>query len=313
MKWSSGTSWIDMGFLTAQWGDMPSVVIDPSDNKPIVAFEDNVNSGRAHVKKWSSGTSWTDLGFPSTGNVKGWYRPPSIALDPSDNKPLVAFGDDDNGGKIHVMKWSYATSWNDLGLVSTGEGHYPTIAVDPSDNKPIVVFVDLANGEMAHVMKWSYATSWNDLGFPSAGVTTGTVIAIDPSDYKPVVAYVDWPGGINSDLGAYIHVKKWSSGTSWTDLGILSQRWSDNPSITIDPSDNKPVVVFRDWENNVGPGNFIHVKKWSEGTSWIGLGYPSEGPSVLSSIAIDPSDNKPVVMYADAWEGDARVYVSKHP
>ncbi len=313
-KWSDNTSWTDMGFLTTVLGDHPSLTIDPSDNKPIVVFVDNMNNGRAHVKKWDTGTSWIDLGFPSTGDTRGWTRPPSITIDPSDNKPVVAFGDDDNSGRIHVTKWSSGTSWTDLGLVSAGSGYSPSIAIDPSDDKPIVAFVDNVIDGRAHVKKWDTVTSWTDLGLISAGLTLGTVVAIDPSDNKPIVAFVEYTVDYYSP--SQVHVKKWSSGILWTDLGYPSQVNSDSVSIAIDPSDNKPVVVFRDWANDsnlLGHENGIHVKKWSGGTSWFGLGYPSEGPSFGPSIAIDPSDNKPVVMFGDSVHGDGNVYVSKHP
>ena len=310
MKWSDGTSWTDMGFLTSYMGDHPSLTLDPSDNKPVVVFVDNANNGRTRVMKWDSDTSWTDLGFASTGDTRGWWRQPSIVLDPSDNKPIVAFADGDNGWRIHVKKWSSFTSWTSFGFVGSGVGYYPSVAIDPSDNKPVVAFVDVANSDRAHVMKWSNYTSWTDLGFLSTGVTASTVMAVDPSDNNPVVAFVNTP----SDPA--LQVKKWSSGTSWTDLGNPSKRWSDSPSIAIDPSDNKPVVAFRDWANDdyfYGTGNGLHVKKWSSGTSWTGLGYPSEGPSAGASITIDPIDFKPIVIYGDSVDGSGNVYVSKHP
>ena len=288
-------------------GDHPSLTIDPSDNKPVVVFVDNVNSGKAHVKKWDSGTTWTDMGFPATGNCQGWWRPPSITIDPSDNKPVVVFVDADNGRKAQVKKWSIGTTWTDLGFPSTGVASYPSIAIDPSDNKPVVAFVDVANGEKARVMKWSSGTSWTDLGFPSTGVTSSTVLAIDPSDNKPIVAFVDNPTGY-----AKVHVMKWSSVTTWTDLGFPGVRESGNPSIVIDPIDKKPIVSIRDWQggdtfSDGRPG--IHVKKWSGGTTWTGLGFPVEGAGFVSSITIDPSDNKPVVLCT----ADSRVYVAKHP
>jgi hypothetical protein len=305
-KWSSGTTWTDLGFLTAAHGDHPSITIDPSDNKPVVVFVDNVNNAKARVMKWSSGTSWTDLGFPSTGDCRGWWRPPSITIDPSDNKPVVVFVDLDNNHVPQVKKWSSGTTWTDLGFPSTGVGEYPSITIDPSDNKPVVVFVDNNIGGRAHVMKWSSGTSWTDLGFPSTGEATLTTITIDPLDNNPIVVFVN-------EVVDKVQVKRWSSGTSWTDLGYPSYTTCDSPSIAIDPSDNKPVVAFQDWSPVPGT-KVVHVKKWSSGTSWIGLGWPSSPePSCDPSIAIDPSDNQPVVMYSDTFEADAKVYVAKHP
>jgi hypothetical protein len=306
MKWSSGTSWTDLGTLPS--GEQCTITVDPADNKPIVACGGGAD---ATVMKWDIDTTWTDLGFPSTGWTKG---APSITIDPSDNKPVVAVHDDDNDGKILVMKWDIDTTWIGLGFASTGEGISPSIAIDPSDNKPVVAYVDVANGEKTHVMKWDSVITWTDLGFPSTVATYGTVIAIDPSDNKPVVAYVDESSGGPSGVGG-VQVKKWSSGTSWTDLGYPSPSRSENPSIAIDPTDNKPIVAIRDFQGPMANPSttFIHVKKWSDGTSWTGLGFPSEVEGVVSSITIDPSDNKPVVIYTDTGGPGERVYVAKHP
>jgi hypothetical protein len=306
-KWSSGTSWTNLGFLTSSNGDQPSIIMDLSDNKPLVVFQDNVNSAKVRVLKWSSGTSWTDLGFVSSGASQDYYRVPSIRMDPSDNKAVVVFVDASTGDKVQVKKWSSGTSWTDLGYASTGAGYFCSLALDPSDNKPVVAFIDMANGEKPHAKKWSAGTSWTDLGYPSIGASSAAAMAISASDSKPVVAFIDDPTGATK-----VHVTKWSIGTSWIDLGYPSQRSSDSPSLVIDPSDNKPIIAFRDWAVPPDlPEADIHVKKWSSGTSWTGLGWPVAGPSSGTSIAIDPSDGKPFAMYTDPTDG--RIYVAKMP
>jgi hypothetical protein len=312
LKWSSGNYWVDFGFVSTGNDGETSLVLDPSDDKPIVVYVDSGNNARTRVKKWDSGTSWIDLGFVSSGPTNGWYNQPSITLDPSDNKPVVAFSDGDNGWKIHVKKWSTDTNWTDLGFVSSGEGYFPSITIDPTDNNPILAFVDAPDGQKARVMKWS-GSSWIDLGYPNTGTSLSTRVVIDPSDNKPIVAFVDSTAG-----GEIVYVKKWDSGTTWINLGHPSSYLgypinynSREPSIVIDPSDNKPVVSFQDWESPLGAD--IHVKKWDSGTTWTGIGWPSSGSSVYSSIAIDPVDFKPVVMYTESYEPDAKVFVSKHP
>ncbi len=56
----------------------------------------------------------------------------------------------------------------------------------------------------------------------------------------------------------------------WISMGSPGVGWNTSFAIAIDPSDNKPVVVFRDMA--VGKP---HVKKWSSDTTWIDLGFPS--------------------------------------
>jgi hypothetical protein len=307
MKWDSGTTWTDLGFLTTGIGDQQSITIDPTDNKPVVIFTENTSGGKARVKKWDSGTTWTDLGFPSTG----FGANPSITIDPSDNKPLVVFRDGFYGYKVQVKKWDSGTTWIDLGFPSTGVGYTPSIAIDHSDNKPVVVFIDVDNGKKAHAMKWDSGTTWTDLGFPSTIAASNTVMAIDPSDNKPLVAFVVDEGNYSRVGG--VHVKKWHSGTIWTDLGFPSPMRSEYPSIVIDPTDNKPIVTIRDWQGPTADVSLCitHVMKWSSGTAWTGLGFPIEEQGMGASITIDPSDNKPVVAcYNDT---DGRLYVAKHP
>jgi hypothetical protein len=307
-KWDTGTSWDSLGTII---GEGPSIAIDPSDNKPVIVFTE-LNGSRAQVQKWDTGTTWTDLGFLSTGNCEGWWRNPTITIDPSDNKPVVAFGDDANDGKVHVMKWDTGTTWTDLGFPSSGVGYYPSIAIDPSDDKPVVAFVDVANGERSQVKKWDSGITWTNLGNPSTIATSFTVLAIDPSDNKPIVAFLVSEGNRCGTGG--VQVKKWDSGTNWTDLGFPSPIHAEDPSIVIDPTDNKPVVAIRDWQGPTAnnPNPLVHVKKWSTGTSWEGLGFPGQNSGDFSSIAIDPSDNKPIVIYTDE-HGDTLVHVAKHP
>jgi hypothetical protein len=271
----------DLGSPGDGWATPTGLAIDPSDNKPVVVYSESLTP---RVKKWSSGTTWTDLGSPGGVNFT------SIAIDPSDNKPVVAAGE----GSCRVYKWSSGTTWTDLGDPSSVWGYYPVIVIDPSDNKPIVAFVDNDSGYKIRVKKWSSGTTWTDLGNPSTGSSMSPqyldiAMTIDPSDNKPIVVFID------VDNNQKAHVKKWSSGTTWTDMGFLSDSTAlATKSIVIDPSDNKPIAGVV--EGPSGPNENLHILKWSSGTSWIDMGYPvycieSAGGF---SLAIDPSDNKPV-------------------
>ena len=241
---------------------------------------------------------WTDLGSASTG-LADWI---SIAIDPSDNKPVVVIRDAGNAYGAHVLKWDTGTTWTDLGYASTGGANAPSIAIDPSDNKPVVVFGDDTSGRMAQVLKWDDGTTWTDLGYASTVSAWWTSIAIDPSDNKPVVVFRDATSP-EPNLGR-AQVLKWDDGTTWTDLGYASTGDSYNPSIVIDPSDNKPVVVFQD-------SGRTHVTKWDTGTTWTDLGYASVASSDYASIAIDPSDNKPIVVFMDRPNHNFRAHVMK--
>jgi hypothetical protein len=216
---------------------------------------------------------------------------------------LIGCSDNDSDNNDYPNDYYF---WESLGSPGTGWGTRFSMSIDLSDNKPIVTFVNMLNNHRPQVKKWSAGTSWTDLGFLTGAMGDHPALTIDPSDYKPVVVFVD------NVINGQAHVKKWSSGTIWTDLGYPSNQTSEDLSIAMDPTDNKLVVAFRDWATP-GAAADVHVKKWSSCTSWTGLGWPSEGTSCNPSVAIDPADNKPVVMYSDSAGADAKVYVAKQP
>ena len=51
----------------------------------------------------------------------------------------------------------------------------------------------------------------------------------------------------------------------------------------------------------------------SDNFYWNSLGNTGVGWNTPIAIAIDPSNNKPVWIYTDTDNSDARVYVAKHP
>lgn len=279
-KWSSGTSWTDLGFPGTGMGPVVAMAIGPGDNKPVVVFSDSDNGYNPHVMKWSSGTSWTDLGYPSTQPCDRL----SIVIDPWDNKPIVAIW---SGNTLQVLKWEDGTSWTDLGFPDPAGGGLMAIVptANPSYNKPIVVFADYWD-RTTHVLEWSSGTSWTDLGNPSgSGAYNVESIVVAPLDNKPVVLL---------DYGMSIILRKWEDGTSWIDLGFRKIGNGTYPmAMAIGPGDNKPVVTFLEYSEI--PTYNLRVLKWEDGNSWSDLGYPDSG--VGCKIAIDPSDNNPVIAF----------------
>ncbi len=205
------------------------------------------SGNRARVMKWSSGATWTDMGYPSTGTVLSAnplnHPNISMAIDPSDNKPVVVFVDNDNNNKAHVMKWSSGTTWTDMGFLSTSPAILVSaIVFDPLDNRPIAGVQEGSAG--VHVLKWSSGTSWIDMGYPFTGYGGSFSIAIDPSDNNPVIC----GQGEFWDAPVFmVMLMKWSSGTTWTELGYIeTSEHEAGGSIAFDPSDNELVVMYVD-------------------------------------------------------------------
>ena len=53
IKWSSGVTWTDLGYMGSGQGGSPSLVVDPSDNRVIAVFQDADSNpaNRAHILK----------------------------------------------------------------------------------------------------------------------------------------------------------------------------------------------------------------------------------------------------------------------
>ena len=93
-------------------------------------------------------------------------------------------------------------------------------------------------------------------------------------------------------------------------MGFASTGSAQYISIAVDPSDNKAVIVSSD--GAVGIDGKALVMKWGSGTTWLDLGFASSGVANYTSIAIDPSDDKPTVVCSDGAVGiDGRVHVMK--
>jgi hypothetical protein len=77
---------------------------------------DNRSDKRAVEKKLTGvGENWSNLWGHSPA---GYHK---IAIDLSDNKPVIAYVDFANGNKIKVQKWSNDETWTDLGYVTDEE------------------------------------------------------------------------------------------------------------------------------------------------------------------------------------------------
>lgn len=153
-----------------------------------------------------------------------------------------------------------------------------------SNNLPVVVFTD-ANAVpiRAHAYRHLTSTSWTDLSYPSDGDVSEVDVAVDQLNE----AFAIFPDGTNSNKAT---VRK----TGPINLGAYPNSTNtSNTKIKI-PSDNLPVIVFRDTDN----GGRAHVMKWQTGLAWTDLGYASV--NTASGITLDlTSDGKPVVGYLD--------------
>jgi hypothetical protein len=140
----------------------------------------------------------------SAGFSEGMASYISLAFDPSDSLPYVAFSDDGNNDKATLMKFT-GINWVNVGNpgFSAGSAWYTSLTFNPP-GQPYVAFQDWGNSHKATVMKFD-GTNWVILG--DAGFSTGeavyTSLAISPSDGQPYVAYEDYGNSMKATVMKY--------------------------------------------------------------------------------------------------------------
>lgn len=157
------------------------------------------------------------------------------------------------------------------------------ISVGPN-NLPVVAFTDANGAPMrAHAFRHITATSWEDLAYPSDGDVNEVDIAVDQLNNAIAI----FPDSTNSHK---VTIRK----TGPVNLGAYSGSTNTSNTHIRIPSDNLPVIVFRD----PASGDRAHVMKWQSGLVWTDLGYASTNSA--TGITLDlTSDGKPVVGYLD--------------
>ena len=285
-KWSSGTTWTDMGVAFLGVPEYLQLALR-TDGSPVVAGR-NTNVNYPVCYRWTGGTSWTYDGLPMGNSADAHYLALAVG---SDNKPILALTESSTYRTKVISGFAYP--WASWGYLSAAGnmGAFHSMAMG-SDNKPFVIFIEYSPADpptywYVRTKKYASETTWTDYGilanhgfYPSA--------AINPSDGKPVVIYADFPTGTTP---GNLIVKKWSTGTTWVNYGTL---YTGSVSYTdiIVAGDGLVMAAYRDDTYE------IKVKVWQGGTSWADLGYISNNNSVEPKLAVG-SDNLPVLTFTD--------------
>jgi hypothetical protein len=194
-QWGSGTDWTDLGFPSPAGAMSPAVVIDPTDDRPIIAFT-AANYDHIQVLKWLGGASWIDLGAPEpTGGENA-----ALSFDIQAGKPILAARWCDPI-RIDILRWSSGTAWTSLGQLLSDGDH--ALASDPAEGTPMVAFIDWEHGKRVRVMKWAGGVTWTNLGMPSPGEAGHPAIVVDPSDGNPLVLFTDGTNGWRARVMKY--------------------------------------------------------------------------------------------------------------
>jgi len=211
VKKFDGTNWVNIGNTGFSVGmtDCLNLAFSQT-NEPYVAFVDLSYSFKVTVMKYN-GIQWVNVGLP--GFSPSPAAEVSLAFDPADGKPCVAYADRvDNSRKLTMMKFN-GTTWQFEGEenFSGGLSVSLSLAFSPCDGSPYVAFSEVSanNNQKSAVMRydgntWGYVgingfssdeSFWNKLAFNSAGQP---YVAF--KDYgherKATVMYFDAPAGV---------------------------------------------------------------------------------------------------------------------
>ena len=281
-----------------------SAAFDSSNNKVVVAYEDQGNSehGTAIVGT-VSGTS-ISFGSPTVFNA-GETLNIETTFDSTNNKVVIAFtdaGNSNQGTAIVGTVSGTSISFGSEAVFDTSTGSKvgqgkSSITFDSNQNKVLVSYVDVGDSEHGKAIVGTVSGTSISFGTASTfeSATTSELSSAFDSDAKVVViAYKDEG---NSSYGTAVTASISGTSVSFTSPVVYKTSRADEVSITYDSSNNKTVAAFGDVGNSeygtavvisadssltIGQQYFVQT----DGT----LSTSADSPSVIAGTAISGTD-----------------------
>ena len=223
-------------------------VFDSSNNKIVVAYQDQGNSGAGTAIVGTVDPSDNSISFGSatafeSGNTNNSI---GISFDTSANKVVIAFRDngDSNYGKAIVGTVSGTSiSFGTVATFNSATTTYVSVAYDVANNKHVIGYVATSgNAKVATV-------SGTDISFGSAvefesGATILTKVVNDPNINRVHIFYAD--GGDN-DKGKAVIGSVSGTGISFTSpSNFYTAAQVTNIGVSFNSSINKITIATRD-------------------------------------------------------------------
>ncbi|MGP8217648.1 MAG: T9SS type A sorting domain-containing protein [Bacteroidia bacterium] len=219
----NGTTWVNIGGadITGDSAAYESIAIDKN-GVPYIAFQDNTANGNGiSIVKYVSDSGWQFVGARNISSGEAVY--PCIKIDPTDNKPVVAYSSYGAGTEANVEKFDgNPQAWNFVGApgFSNDWTSYMSLSID-NGGAYYVAYSDWGNEvhnqgqENCTVEKFSPCcdTAWNFLPVAGSGSQNGATYeacALDNGDnfYIAYVSYgafakeLECPTGVNEISGS---------------------------------------------------------------------------------------------------------------
>ncbi|MCX2739066.1 cadherin domain-containing protein [Pontibacter anaerobius] len=268
----------------------PSVAIHPN-GVPYVAFMDDMNDGKATVKRFN-GLDWLPVG---AGVISDYMAYEVSMLIDREGTPFVAFVDVANGARATVKKFD-GKNWVTVGAAGFSAGRVTYLSLALNGSQPYVAYQDGANGNKATVMEFD-GTNWVTLGPAgfSAGVVRDVSLATSTYTGAPHVVYADESNGLKATVLYY-----GGNSFGWLRAGAetASAGGAAFTRLAFGP-DDQPYVAFQDYSN----GYKVTVTKRS-GSKWVTVGAAgfSEGGADDIMLKMDAAKT-PYVAFRDRGNG----------
>ncbi len=227
-----------------------SAVYDSSNNKVVVAYQDNADSerGKAVVGTPSgNGFSW---GTPQTFSTDGSSYI-SATFDSNSNKVVICYQNTYNGygrAKVGTVSGSSISFGSEATFEYASVNHI-SATFDSNSNKVVVAFRDQEN---------------NVYGTACVGTVSGTSISFGSHQVFSYANTYYMSATFDSNLNKVVLAYTSTSGYGYASVGTVSgttisfgsqikfqgDYTADNPSATFDSTNNKVVIAYKDSSNS---------------------------------------------------------------
>ena len=275
-----------------------AATFDSNANKVVVAYRDAGNSNRGTAIVGT--VSGTSISFGSEEVFEtGETQPIAATFDSSNNKVVIAFGDEDNSnyGKAIVgtvsgtsISFGSETTFNSGSIYAVGA------TFDSDSNKVVIAYRDGGNSNYGTAIVGTVSGTSISFGSETvfeSSLSVSTVPVFDSSNNKVVIAYQK-----DSDADAKVVVGTVSSTSISFGTSVVADG-NVGPELTaaFDSANNKVIVAFDD---GAGPNGKLVVGTVS-GTS---ISFETEvtfetGQIDYLSSTFDSNSNATVIAYGD--------------
>ena len=225
----------------------------------------------------------------------------AAVYDTSNDKVVVCYREDDDGdagmavvGTVSGNSISFGTPVEFVSAAS-----FLDVCFDSTNNKVVVVYTDAADSSKGKAIVGTVSGTSISFGTPAqfeAGVTTQIGCGFDQSRGKVVIVYRDDGDG---DVGKGVIATV--SGTSIS-FGTVVQYESNvvTPSVVYDSTNNKTLVVFRDFSEGSTQGSVIVITGNGTTFSTEGLARFTTGTIETPRACFDPDTGQVIIAYKDS-------------